>query len=179
MTVHATPEVRGRRPIVEHVRERFLELLANGWTVRAASKATGHNFGTWYELRREDEDFAKAWAEAWEQGTQAIEEEAFRRAVEGYDETTTDGDGNVLRIVRRYDSALLQTLLRGRRPEMYGQSVRGVIEHTGRIEIAPHARISLEEMLEKARIQGIELPGAQHDVIEDAELLELEAGDDA
>jgi hypothetical protein len=108
-----------RRPISERDQGVFLEMLAAGWTVRAAARATGRDFRRFYKLRHEDEAFAAAWLEAYEQGTQTIEQEAYRRAVDGYDETTTDGDGNVLRVVRRYDSALLQILLKARRPDVY------------------------------------------------------------
>jgi hypothetical protein len=36
-----------------------------------------------YELREQDETFAAAWADAWEQGTDVLEDELRRRAL-GY-----------------------------------------------------------------------------------------------
>ncbi len=115
------PDTRQRRRgrIAKKDRVTFLEALAAGWAVRHAAKLAGHGFQRWYELRDTDEDFAAAWVEAIEQGTQRLEDEALRRAVDGYDEETFDGEGTLVRRVRRYDGALLQTLLKGRRPEKY------------------------------------------------------------
>jgi hypothetical protein len=110
---------RRRGRIAKRDRVTFLAALAAGWAVRHAAKLAGHSFQRWYELRDSDEDFAAAWAEAIEQGTQRLEDEALRRAVDGYDEETFDGEGTLVRRVRRYDGALLQTLLKGRRPEKY------------------------------------------------------------
>jgi hypothetical protein len=113
------PAERRRGRIAKKDRAAFLSALESGWAVRHAAKLTGHGFQRWYELRDEDEEFAADWAEAIEQGTQRLEDEALRRAVEGYDEETFDGAGELIRRVRRYDGALLQTLLKGRRPEIY------------------------------------------------------------
>jgi hypothetical protein len=113
------PAERRKRRIAKKDRDRFLEALAAGWAVRHAAKLAGHGFQRWYELREQDEGFAVAWAEAIEQGTQRLEDEALRRAVDGYDEETFNGEGEMVRRVRRYDGALLQTLLKGRRPEVY------------------------------------------------------------
>jgi hypothetical protein len=113
------PAERRKRRIAKKDRDKFLEALAAGWAVRHAAKLAGHGFQRWYELRDDDESFAAAWAEAIEQGTQRLEDEALRRAVDGYDEETFNGEGEMVRRVRRYDGALLQTLLKGRRPEVY------------------------------------------------------------
>jgi AcrR family transcriptional regulator len=112
---------RARRPspISAEERGRFLEALAHGWSVKHAAEAGGHIRQVFYELRDRDEEFAAAWAEAIEAGTEKLEDEARRRGVDGYDEETFDGEGQLVRRVRRYDSALLQLLLRGRRPDKY------------------------------------------------------------
>jgi hypothetical protein len=111
-----------RRSVTATERSRFLEALAAGWSVTHAAEPTGHSRQRFYELRDADNEFAAAWAEAVEAGTQRLEDEAMRRAVEGYDEVTFDADGGLVRRVRRYDSALLQLLLKGRRPAVYRES---------------------------------------------------------
>jgi hypothetical protein len=140
---------RRKRRIARKDRDRFLEALAAGWAVRHAAKLAGHGFQRWYELRDQDEDFAAAWSEAIEQGTQRLEDEALRRAVDGYDEETFNGEGEMVRRVRRYDGALLQTLLKGRRPEVYREGaavelktpavfvLESAFARTGEIEVVP------------------------------------------
>jgi hypothetical protein len=116
------PAQRRRRSVTATEHSRFLEALAAGWSVTHAAEPTGHSRQRFYELRDADEDFAAAWSEAVEAGTQRLEDEAMRRAVEGYDEVTFDAEGGLVRRVRRYDSALLQLLLKGRRPAVYRES---------------------------------------------------------
>jgi hypothetical protein len=120
------PAERRKRRIAKKDRVRFLEALAAGWAVRHAAELAGVDRRRFYELRAKDPGFADDWSEAVEQGTQRLEDEATRRAVEGFDELTYDGKGELIRRVRRYDGALLQTLLKGRRPEVYrdGASLR-------------------------------------------------------
>jgi hypothetical protein len=110
---------RQPRAISGKDRDCFLEAVAHGWSVTAAAQRAGHPRSTFYLLRDRDEEFKAAWAEAIEAGTEVLEDEARRRAVDGYDEETFDGEGQLLRRVRRYDSPLLQLLLRGRRPDKY------------------------------------------------------------
>jgi hypothetical protein len=157
MTGRPLPEQRRRRSIVKADRQKFLDALSAGWAVRHAAKLTGVGFQRWYALREQDEAFARAWAEAAEQGTQALENEARRRAVDGYEEFTHDGEGNLLRRVHRYDGALLQTLLKGRRPEVYKERPAIEVEnHPVRLVIvSAFGRPDIE--LEPAR----ELPEAQ------------------
>lgn len=83
---------------------KFCEKLAEGWSVTAASKAIGVTTKTAYEWRKKDAEFAKAWDDAIESGTDALEDEAQRRAM-----NTSD----VLTIF----------LLKGRRPDKYRDRV--------------------------------------------------------
>ena len=115
------PAQRRRRSIPPKAREKFLEALAAGWAVRHAATLTTHGFQRWYELREADEGFAAAWAEAVEQGTQALEDEARRRAVEGWLEPVFQ-QGEQVGTVRKYSDQLLMLLLRGRRPAVYRES---------------------------------------------------------
>lgn len=119
MTAQAPSQTERRRryPAVPlEARAPFLEALAAGWSVTHAAARATVDRQRFYELRDADDEFAEQWDEALDAGTHVLEDEALRRAVEGYDEDTVDADGNLLRRVRRYDSALLQTLLKGRLP---------------------------------------------------------------
>ena len=86
------PWNKGRklRPITQKARADFLDGLAKGLTVRLAAERAGRaHTRRFYELRNEDEEFAAAWTEAVEQGTQLLEDELRQRAVDGWDEWST------------------------------------------------------------------------------------------
>src|SRR5690606_18484748 len=78
-----------------------------------------------YRLRKEDPDFAAAWDEAMEQASDALEVEARRRAIEGWDEPVFY-QGMETGMVRKFSDTLLIFLLKGARPEKY----RDRIDHT-------------------------------------------------
>jgi hypothetical protein len=129
---------RERRPRVIGAKDRdeFLELLAAGWAVRHASRQSSHAFQRWYELKAADEEFAAAWAEAIEQGTQALEDEARRRAVDGVEEPVYQ-KGELVGSVRRYSDNLLMFLLRGRRPAVYRESATVELNAPVSVHIEP------------------------------------------
>ena len=123
------PAHRRRSSITPKDRRAFLEALEAGWSVKNAAERTTHKRQAFYKLRDGDEAFAAEWAEAWTAGTATLEDEARRRAVDGYDEETFDGKGELLRRVHRYSDALMHRLLAARDPERYGNS--GRVEVTG------------------------------------------------
>jgi hypothetical protein len=114
-------------------RERFLRVLADTGNVSTAVEIAGTSRTRVYELRNRDTVFAKAWDEAEEQAADALEAEAWRRAVDGVPEplvssgkVVRDDDGRPLAI-RRYSDNLLLALLKARRPERFKD--RAVVEH--------------------------------------------------
>src|SRR5271156_4372552 len=114
-------------------RERFLKALADTGIVSLAVEIAGTSRTRVYELRKRDTAFAKAWEEAEERAADALEAEAWRRAVAGVQEPLVSGgkvgrddDGQPLAI-RRYSDTLMLALLKARRPERFKD--RAVIEH--------------------------------------------------
>lgn len=93
-------------------REKFLKALAEGDSATGAAEKAGLGRRTVYTWRKEDEDFEREWDAAIEAGTDILEDEAKKRAVEGSD-------------------TLLMFLLNGRRPEKYRPKtqISGVINH--------------------------------------------------
>jgi hypothetical protein len=75
-----------------------------------------------YEWRAADPLFAIAWDEAVEFGTDDLEEEARRRALEGVDEPVFY-QGEECGVIRKYSDTLLIFLLKGRRPDRYRERV--------------------------------------------------------
>lgn len=67
-------------------REAFLVALREIPVVQHACNAVGIERSTAYRARQADEGFAKAWEDAMEAGVDRAEQEAFRRAVVGFQE---------------------------------------------------------------------------------------------
>lgn len=123
----------------------FLEALRNVPVIRHACDAVGINRVTAWRAREADEEFAKAWDDALEEGIDRAEQEAFRRAVVGFEEPvidkgrlayryerSVDEDGKetfkpvlddngqpVPLTVRKHSDALLSLFLKGRRKKVY------------------------------------------------------------
>lgn len=89
------------------VRRRFLEILAETGSVRAAASASGRPRGAWLALRGRDPAFAKAWEEALDAYVELLEAEADRRAVGGETEPVFYGGKQVGERTRASDSLLM------------------------------------------------------------------------
>lgn len=104
------------------LKAEFIENLSRGWTVTAAAKATKISRRGVYFWRDEDPDFAAAWDDAIAAGNEMLEQEAYRRAVEG-NMRPVFIKGEMVGEVREYSDHLLMFLLRGRKPETFGNRV--------------------------------------------------------
>ena len=105
-----------RARLTKDRKQRFLEELARtGIIAEAARLASPHAKGgaisTFYAERDRDPEFAAAWKDAVEHATGIVEREAFRRAVEGWDEPTRFGP------VRKHSDRLLELMLKARNPQ--------------------------------------------------------------
>ena len=125
----------------------FLAALRELPVIAHACKAVGIERSTAYRAREADPEFAQAWDEALEEGIDRAEQEAFRRAVVGYEEPVVhqgrlsylyeryvDDDGKeqyrpaldangqpVPLTVRKHSDALLALILKGRRKKIYAE----------------------------------------------------------
>lgn len=143
--------------------DRWLDVIAQGYSMRKAAAAVGHSrrsLDKWRQISPENE---ARYQEAFESGTQAMEDEAVRRGLDGYEEVTRDKNGEIIRTVERYDSALMQMALKARRPEVYrdnynpGGSQATVII----VESSFRARRERPIEIEAAEVQG--LPGPKEE----------------
>lgn len=97
-------------------KELFLENLAMNGNVTLAARAAGWKYPTVAErYRAEDDRFAEAWVDALSQATDAMEYEARRRAMEGWDEPVWYM-GEQVGSVRKYSDRLLEMMLKAHRP---------------------------------------------------------------
>jgi hypothetical protein len=106
-------------------RPKFLSALRNSGNVRAASLAAGIGRKTAYRHRERSKNFAADWDEAIEDACDAMEAEAFRRAMQGVEKPiTVAGEREV---IRDYSDTLLIFMLKAHRPQRFRERV----EHTG------------------------------------------------
>ena len=103
-------------------------LATSGGNVARACEAVDICRMTAYEWRSEDEDFAASWDHAKQIGLDALEDEATRRAFEGWDEPIVY-QGVVTDTMKRYSDTLLVFLLKGGKPDKYRE--RSSTELTG------------------------------------------------
>lgn len=118
-----------REPVSDQQREDFIEELAAGLTVVEAALKVGRGRRDFYRLKADDPEFAAEWRAAYDEGTDKLEAEAERRAVNGVPRLSYDKDGNLVREEQVYSDALMIFLLKARRPEKFRDNVK--VEHAG------------------------------------------------
>ncbi|HKF95947.1 MAG TPA: terminase [Gammaproteobacteria bacterium] len=105
----------------------FIDALGQSANISHACRASGISRTQAYSLKEKDPAFAEEWETALDQAVDRLEQEAWRRAVEGYQETTESGDR--VSITHRYSDRMLEILLKGHRPERFVEKRQ--IEHSG------------------------------------------------
>jgi hypothetical protein len=146
-------------------RGRFLTALAACGNVSHAARAARVGRDTAYQHRRQDAEFAAAWADAIEEANDNLEAEARRRAVDGVDEPVvyqgelmgswvgpdgkpatkeTEGARFIPLTVKKFSDVLLIFLLKGNRPDKFRERI-GIggdqdappvkVEHAGEVSI--------------------------------------------
>jgi len=98
----------------------FLVALAEVPVIAHACKAAGVNRVTAWRARETDPEFAKAWDDAMEEGIDRAEQEAFRRAVVGYEKPVWY-KGELVGTETVHSDALLALILKGRRKKLYAE----------------------------------------------------------
>jgi transposase-like protein len=110
---NCTPRQRRHHHRNKEREQAFCRALESGKSIAAAAALAGIARRTAYNWREADEAFAAQWDDAWEVGTDRLEDLALKGAEDGSEK-------------------LLLALLKARRPKRYGISV---VEHGGNLEI--------------------------------------------
>lgn len=97
---------------------KFLETLTTGASVAVAAASANVGRATVYEWRTADTEFAQAWDEAVDIGTDKLEDEAMRRGRDGVEEPVFYKGARVS-VVQKYSDVLLIFMLKARRPEKF------------------------------------------------------------
>jgi hypothetical protein len=107
-------------------RAEFLTALSSTGSVAEACRQASVARNSMYLWRNSDEGFAADWDKYLEAGAQLLEDEAKRRAHDGYDEPVFY-KGEMVATTRKYSDTLLIFLLKGLIPHRYGDRMA----HTG------------------------------------------------
>lgn len=99
-------------------RAKFLSILAECGNVTRAAEESECGRIMLYKIKSQDEEFSAAWEEAADIGAKRLEDEARRRAVEGWQEPVWY-QGDQVGTVRKYSDTLLICLLKAHHPEKY------------------------------------------------------------
>ena len=99
-------------------REQFLAALSQTASVTRACEIASLPRRTVYNWRAMDVEFARAWEVALDLGTDALEDEAIRRATQGTERPVFQGK-QLVGHTRDFSDTLLIFMLKARRPEKY------------------------------------------------------------
>jgi hypothetical protein len=142
--------------------QRFLGFLAETGNVSRSVKLAGTSAPRVYTLRQNDPAFRQAWDEAEEIAADRLEEEAWRRAVEGFEEPVVsagklvrDEAGNAV-MMRRYSDTLLLALLRARRPGKFNKRLSADIAIASNVSFDVRAMLltKLAQLASQAEIES-------------------------
>jgi len=99
---------------------KFLENLRLTGNITQSAKRAGRSAKVMKDLRERDPVFRDEYDAALDEAVDMLEGEARRRAVEGWEEPIFQR-GEQIGLIRKYSDKLMETLLRGARPEKYGR----------------------------------------------------------
>lgn len=122
----------------------FVTTLSARGIVTQACEAAKIDRTTAYKARDVDATFAAAWDEAVEVAADALEAEAWRRAVEGVEKPVGFYQGAAGEYVREYSDTLLIFMLKGARPNKYRENVK--LEHGGKLRVVTEKDLSDDEL---------------------------------
>jgi hypothetical protein len=127
LTEKKQPKRKQRGPTnrTDHARARakdkFIDVLAASCNVSEACRAAGIARSTAHDWRAVDAEFMRRWDEAIETAKDALEAEARRRAVEGWQEPVYQ-QGRQVGTIQRYSDRMLEVLLKGHKPQFRERS---------------------------------------------------------
>jgi len=118
----ARPKDNYSRTTLERQRD-FLAAYAECGNIRVAAERANIDRKTHNYWLAHDPNYAAAFEESKEQAADLLEQEAWRRAVEGVKEPVYQ-KGQLVGEVTKYSDTLLMFLLKGVRPEKFRENIR-------------------------------------------------------
>jgi hypothetical protein len=121
-------------PQITHQEKRaFLAAFAHSGRIRRACQSAQISWKSHYLWLKEDAVYAEAFLDAQRMAADFLEDEAIRRAVEGWEEPVFYR-GEHVDNVTRFSDTLLIVALKGAKPEKYRENVKVEADLTLRLE---------------------------------------------
>lgn len=147
----------------------FIEMLGQVGVPNRACELADISRATVFKHKKNDESFAARWEDARVQAVEVLEAEARRRAYDGIDKPYMY-KGKVVMVLKERSDRMLEFLLMGWAPKVYGKQQTAKMELTGAdgtplipeqvgdIEIARRVAFLLTQSVEQGRKQIEETP---------------------
>lgn len=128
----------------------FLEQLEECGMPHEAARRARLGINPINALKKEVPEFKALFDQAIERFKEKIEMEAYRRGVNGWDEPVFGGQGKdrVVGTIKRYDSRLMELMLKKNIPE-YREKFEGTVNVTGGVLMVPTTALNKEEWLKQ------------------------------
>lgn len=124
-------------------REAWLGTFEYSKMVSEACRMVGISRSTAYKERERNPEFRAAWDELNTRVVESLEQEAYRRAVEGVDRMVVSA-GRKLGTEKQFSDTLLALLLKANRPEKYRERVD--VAHSGGVQSDVKVRVDLSAL---------------------------------
>jgi hypothetical protein len=140
--------VRAEDVTVEHV-ERFLQHLATSGLYHESSRTCGLAPSTIARLRKEEPEFQAMCDESMDEYKDSLVRAAHSRAVEGWEEPVfSSKHGGEIGTIRKFDSRLLELLLKRHMPE-FREKFEGELKVSGGVLVAPIPATNMADWMAK------------------------------
>lgn len=136
------------RPFDKRAQQKFLDHFAKTGRVQESSDVAGVHRTTVHSLRKKDPDFGERYEDARQVFLDKLEAEAYRRAVDGWDEPVFRNEGQV-GVVRKYSDTMLQMLMKGHNPDRYRDRVQADVTTNGGVLVVPAVATDVEAWKKK------------------------------
>ena len=130
--------------IPDELKIKFLENLAQCGNVTRAAESVAVSRVYFYLLAQENEEFKEKMNQARALGIEWMEDEASRRAFNGYDEPVFQ-QGVQVGTVRKFSDQLAMFLLRGNKPDKFKERVANENVNV-QLERGPYSKLTDEEI---------------------------------
>lgn len=141
------------RRIIARQKADFLAAMARLGTISAASRETGISRSIHYEWMDRDPAYVAAFRDAEDAAVDAMEAEAWRRAVQGVNRPVYQG-GKYVGDVTEYSDQVLITMLKAHRPEKYRERVDLTVDVRA-LAIAAAQREGLDPEVVMAQVEAL------------------------